>query len=292
MFNKTIRNVLKILLLCNLTMASFPLLPPINTSKIIIIADIHADISRFKLILQDAKILDEQEQWIAEPNTVVVQLGDQIDPKSIDKDDINDKHHFKLIYFTDKLKRMAQANQCDFISMIGNHELLNMAHIRKKENLRNIIASRPILLHMKNYLFCHGGFKKRHWYLLDIYNKTMDDINLIWYKYVNEFHMTLNEEIILNNLILDTENSILFTRTQDIKQDIDKLFNILNVDYMFVGHTITDYVSLKNKIWYLDLMLKDAFENMTYNYLIIDNNGFIYVKHCDQYIQSMLPFLS
>ena len=279
----------KIFLLCNFIINTICLNAPLpmNTSKMIIIADVHADIYRFKDILRNAKIINDNDQWIAEPNTVVVQLGDQIDPKTIDNKDIDDKHHFKMIYYTDKLKHLAQQNNCDFISVIGNHELLNMNKIKRKPHLRDIIASRPVLLHFNNYLFCHGGFKKHHWYMLEIYNKAINDINLIWYKYVNDFHMTLNEEIILNNLILDIENSILFTRTQDCKQDIDKLFNILNIEYMFVGHTITEYITLKNKIWFLDLMLKQAFDENKYNYIVIDN-GNIIVKELNNYSNSFL----
>lgn len=277
-------SLFKLFLICNYIINTICLNAPLtmNISKMIVIADVHADLHRFKNILRNAKIINDNDQWIAEPNTIVVQLGDQIDPKTIDKDDIDDKHHFKMIYYTDKLKHKARQNHCDFVSVIGNHELLNINKIKNKPHLKDIIASRPVLLHLKDYLFCHGGFKKRHWYMLDIYNKSINDINLIWYKYVNDFPMTLNEEKILNNLILDTENSILFTRTQDCKQDIDKLFNILNIEYMFVGHIITEYVTVKNKVWFLDQMLKEAFDEKKYNFLLIEN-GSISVRELDNY---------
>lgn len=251
-------------------------------SKFVIIADVHADIPRFKHILYDAKILNLEDKWIAEPNTVVIQLGDQIDPKY----PINDAHHFKMLYFTDTLKQLADAHDSRFISMIGNHELMNIEKIKEKPALQNIIASRPVIQKLDNYLFCHGMFNKYHYYLLDIYNKTLDDVNYVWSKYVMNVSMiSESDNIILNKLVLDTENSILYDRIPDNKYDINKLFNILDIDYMFVGHTITDYVHLKDKIWYLDLLLKDAFEQMKYSYIII-KDGDIVMKQ----LNHVLPF--
>jgi hypothetical protein len=278
---KYISMILKSILLCNLAFcaAAIPVFP--NSSKIVVIADVHADITRFKSILMDADILDESGRWIAVPNTVVVQLGDQIDPKAPDAFDIDDTHHFKMIYYTDSLKKMANANNCDFISMIGNHELYNLDKIKKKEELHSIIAKRPVLLKLGEYIFCHGGFKAQHYRLLSLYSKQLTDVNTIWTKYVNDVPLLANEETLLNSLILHTEDSILFTRTPDTKADIDSLFRTIGIDYMFVGHTAFQYLHLKYKVWYLDLYLKDAFEAMIYSYLVIEDDN-IMIKHLDE----------
>lgn len=251
-----------------------------NASRIVVIADLHADIFRFETILRDANILDIKGKWIAEPNTVVIQLGDQIDPKDVD--DIDDRHHFKMIYFTNNLQKMAAANKGQIISLIGNHELYNIDNIKKKQQLREIIASRPVLLQTDKYIFCHGGFKKQHYFLLDIYNNTISGINEIWTKYVCDIPLTLNEEMLLRHLILDTQNSILFTRMPDTKADQDSLFQLVDIDYMFVGHSTSDTVTLKNKVWYLDLYLKDAFDNHGYSYIVIVNDT-IRVKPLETY---------
>ena len=51
-----------------------------DINRIIVIGDIHGDIKRFKSILIDSKIINNNFEWIAEPpNTIIVQLGDQID---------------------------------------------------------------------------------------------------------------------------------------------------------------------------------------------------------------------
>lgn len=291
MSNKYTSWILRCILSFNIALMSFatpyravgPAIPVFpNSSRIIVIADVHADIIRFKDILRDAQVLDDEDRWIAQPNTIVVQLGDQIDPKAPDASDIDDEHHFKMIYFTEDLKQLAQKHQCDFISVIGNHELYNIDKIRKKDKLRDIIASRPVLVRLNEYIFCHGGFKAKHYSLLQFYDKSATDINDIWTKFVNKEPLLPSEEMLLNNLILDTENSILFTRIPNTKEDIDKLFSSLNVDYMFVGHTAFQYIHLKDKVWYLDLYLKDAFDNMIYSYLVIDG-GNIMIKHLSDY---------
>lgn len=266
-----------ILLLLNMLFTASTALQIHNISKLIVIADVHADIQRFKNILYDAKVIDTDNKWIAEPNTVVIQLGDQIDPKY----PVDNSHHFSMIYFTDTLKQLAAEKDSVFISMVGNHELMNIEKIKRKPSLQHIIASRPIIQKLDSYIFCHGMFNKYHYHILDIHNKTFDDVNAIWSRYVQNIPQpTQDDNIILQTLILDTENSILYERTPDIKYDINKLFDILNIDYMFVGHTITDYVHLKDKIWYLDMLLKDAFEKLTYTYIII-KDGDIIVKRID-----------
>jgi hypothetical protein len=42
---------------------------------------------------------------------------------------------------------------------------------------------------------------------------------------------------------------------------------------MFVGHTETTNIYVKDRIWHLDLILKSAFDKNEYNYIqIIDDN--------------------
>ena len=73
------------------------------TDRLIIIGDIHGDIKRLKTILIDAKIINNNIEWIAQPpNTVVVQMGDQVD--SLNRDDSVENweviEDIEVIYFT------------------------------------------------------------------------------------------------------------------------------------------------------------------------------------------------
>ena len=75
--------------------------------RLVIIGDIHGDIKRFKNILIDAKIINNNIEWIAEPkNTIVIQMGDQIDSlnRMTDNDwevieDIEMKHPLAQVRF-------------------------------------------------------------------------------------------------------------------------------------------------------------------------------------------------
>ena len=98
----------------------------------------------------------------------------------------------------------------------------------------------------------------------------IDDINNIWRKYVMNYSLSNDEEKLLNSLILDNINSILYIRQE---LDTKELLHELDIEYMFVGHSETENIYLKNKVWYLDQMLKIAFDNRNYNYLEIVNNS-------------------
>lgn len=244
-----------------------------NISRIVVIADIHDDMRRFKNILQHAKIINKDNEWIANKNTVVVQLGDQIDKKHIDDDDITNAHHFRMTYFTDFLKQQALENDCDFISMIGNHEHMNLNKIRAKEALKSIIAKRPIVAIINNYLFCHGGFTLEHYNVLKVYHKNIKDLNDIWYKYVSNIQLDYQEEMILQSLIADKNNSVLYIRNLGDKYDNNILFKKLDLEYMFVGHSETKNIFVRNKIWHLDQILRLAFDDRAYNYIDIQDDN-------------------
>ena len=254
-----------------------------STSNIIIIADVHGDMNRFKYILRDAGVLDKHEKWIAKPNTTVVQLGDQIDPKTVDTDDISKKHHFNMVYFTDYLEYNARKYNCTFISMIGNHEHMNINKIRKKPILANIIANRPVIHQFNNYIFCHASLKMTHHSLMTEYNITFKEVNNLWYKYVLNKPLSYIEQYLLDMLILDVD-SILYTKTPDTKINISTMLDAYDADYMVVGHLISKYVHMKNRIWYLDQLLKNAFDDNVYSYLTIDDDDFN-IKPLQKYCQ-------
>ena len=244
-----------------------------NVSRIVVIADVHDDMRRFRNILENAKIINNNNEWIAQKNTVVVQLGDQIDRKHIDDDDIPKKHHFRITYFTDFLKKIALENGSDFISMIGNHEHMNLQKIKNKPELKDIINKRPIIAVINNFLFCHGGFTIEHYDILKRYDKNIADLNNIWDKYINDYPLDYQEKIILEYLITNNQNSILYIRKLGDKYDNNKLFSFLNIDYMFVGHSETKNIFVENKVWYLDQILRIAFDDNMYNYIDIRGNN-------------------
>ena len=177
-----------------------------------------------------------------------------------------------MIFYTHHLQLEAKKQGSDFISLIGNHELMNINRINehsKNKELIRIISSRPIVLQINKSLFCHGIFKKQHLTELKYYKKRLNDINIIWTKFIKNEYITNVEKIILDNLVLDSKNSILFSKEMDTKIATRDILNDLNIDNIFIGHVKVKQIFSIFNIWFLDLYLKKAFTNKNYNNIII-----------------------
>ena len=105
-------------------------------SRIIAIGDLHGDLNITKKIFKHAKLIDDKYNWIAKPcNTIVVQVGDQLDscrPTETNKCGLEGKYHknktgdlaiFKFLYYINKT---AEKKGGKVISLLGNHELMNV----------------------------------------------------------------------------------------------------------------------------------------------------------------------
>jgi hypothetical protein len=121
---------------------SFPSrLPPVK--RIIVIGDLHGDWEATIKSLQIAKLIDINNNWIGK-DTVVVQLGDQIDrcrnfpcdkPGSTIDDEASD---IKILLYFTELHSMAQKVGGAVYSIIGNHELMNVQGDMRYVSYENI----------------------------------------------------------------------------------------------------------------------------------------------------------
>lgn len=262
--------------------------------RLVIIGDIHGDIKRLKTILIDAKIINNNIEWIAEPpNTVVVQMGDQVDSLNRDEsiaewevlDDV------EVIYFTNLLDKFAQSKGGRFISIIGNHEFMNVignySYVSNKsmannENKRRelfkakgvlspILSKRPIVLKIGELFFCHAGLTTKHLELLKKYDKDISYINRIWKNFVLHSNVLKEDKELFDNILLDY-NGILWTRELDNQNDLNEMLKSINCTFMFVGHTVMDGIKFyNNKVWYTDTGISRAFGNNKYQYMEIIN---------------------
>jgi len=260
--------------------------------RLVIIGDIHGDIKRLKTILIDAKIINNNIEWIAEPpNTVVVQMGDQVDSLNRDEsiaewevlDDV------EVIYFTNLLDKFAQSKGGRFISIIGNHEFMNVignySYVSNKsmannENKRRdlfkakgvlspILSKRPIVLKIGELFFCHAGLTTKHLELLKKYDKNISYINRIWKNFVLHGNVLKEDKELFDNILLDY-NGILWTRELDNQNDLNEMLKSINCTFMFVGHTVMDGIKFyNNKVWYTDTGISRAFGNNKYQYMEI-----------------------
>lgn len=108
-------------------------LPPVK--RIIAIGDIHGDLNLAIRSFKLASLIDDNHNWIANPpDTVVVQIGDQIDscrpiPGIFDcqreRREYDEANDVRVLAFFDQMDRKAREKGGAVYSLIGNHELLN-----------------------------------------------------------------------------------------------------------------------------------------------------------------------
>jgi hypothetical protein len=264
--------------------------------RLIIIGDIHGDIKRFKNILLDAKIINNNIEWIAEPqNTIVIQMGDQIDSLNrVENNDWEVIEDLEMIKFTDLLDKIANAKGGRVISIIGNHEFMNIlgnyTYVSAKSiannvkrrielfkpggQLSKILSDRPIIIKIGSLLFCHAGLTVSHLFMLQKYNKDIFYLNKLWKLFVNTNNINNSEDNeIFSKIILD-DDGILWTRNLTIGEELNIVLKSVNCNHMFVGHTVVDNIKLiNNNLWYTDTGISRAFGNKSYQYIdIVDNN--------------------
>jgi hypothetical protein len=260
-------------------------------SRTIVIGDIHGDLKRFKNILIDANIINNDLEWIAEPQeTIVIQLGDQVDSMNRAPDIHNWEvlDDITVIHFTDSLDNIAKAKGGRVISLIGNHELMNVignfSYVSSKSNVPNrtdyfkptgilstVLANRPLVIKIGQHFFCHAGIKKQHLDLLHKYEKPVSYINEVWRQFMLTGTISVNDKELFDKLLLDMDG-ILWTRTVDDNDDMTTVLNTIGCEYIFIGHTTVEKVQLVgNRLWYVDTGISRAFGSMSYQYIDINN---------------------
>jgi hypothetical protein len=266
-----------------------------HAPRTVVIGDVHGDLKRFKQILIDAKVINEDLEWIADPpNTIVVQLGDQVDsanrtPDISEWEVLDDTH---MLHFTNSLANIAQAKGGNLISLIGNHELMNVIgnfmYVSPKSNfpdrhkyfepggvLSSILANRPIVLKIGSLFFCHAGLLKLH---LDVLkDKPVSYINTVWKQFMTTAKISIEDKEIFDTILLGPDG-ILWTRNIDNDEDADHVMKTIGCQYMLIGHTPVEQVQImKDRLIYVDTGISRAFGSTAYQYIDI-HDWFISVK--------------
>lgn len=120
------------------------ILPPVK--RIIVLGDLHGDWNMTINSLKIAKLINNNLNWIGK-DTVVVQLGDQIDrcrfteipcnlPTATKDDEASD---MKILNYFTKLHKQAQKKGGAVYSIIGNHELMNVNGDMRYVSFKNIL---------------------------------------------------------------------------------------------------------------------------------------------------------
>lgn len=200
--------------------------------RVLCIGDVHGDLGRLIDLLKALSIIDGNTRWIAEPkNTVVVQLGDQLDGASrgaaADWETMPD---MEVVRFMDRLDTIARLGGGRVLSMIGNHELMNVmgdytyvseksmvasgGQTRRLYMFRNggpmayMLSKRNVVSKVGSIVFCHGGLLPEH---LDMVGNCYGVINTTMRKYLRAQPLSQYEGAIFQHLLLG-QDAILWTR--------------------------------------------------------------------------------
>ena len=264
--------------------------------RIIVIGDLHGDIAMLCSCLYMCKIINTDMEWIAEPpNTVVVQIGDQLDSQVRDTDPGWEKiEDLKLLQFTDKLDTIAKRKGGRFISLIGNHEVMNVtanfayvsAHSMEKSGgylgrmrkfkpgseYARLLAKRPVVLQLEGVLFCHAGLLPHH---LDLVGGEVEWINQLLYEVLSGGSVDERGQKLFYDLFMD-EKSILWNRSYLDGQKEGSLKSVLEKTgskAMVIGHNPLEHISTlyEGRLWLTDVGLSRAFSHSNLEVLEILN---------------------
>lgn len=270
-----------------------------NINRIIIIGDVHGDITRLLNILYHAKIFSKNLQWIAEPSdTVVVQMGDQIDSlnRNIGLAEWEIVPDIEVLLLMEKLDNIAKISGGRVLSLIGNHEIMNTIglfnYVSQKSlelfpledrqyefkfgnRLSRILGNRNIILKINNYLFCHAALLPKH---LDICNNNIHIINETTRKILRNDLVDDNEKNIFINAVLSDDgivwNRIYIEDNIETENLINEVLQRTKCTNIFIGHnTVENIKSLYNsKVIFTDAGLSRSYGFTKLEYLEYNNN--------------------
>lgn len=268
--------------------------------RLIVIGDIHGDLQRLTECFYKAGLINHQFQWIASPpNTWVIQLGDQVDSMSRGTSqswetmaDVN------VIHFMDQMDAIARPHGGRVISIIGNHELMNVlgdfsyvspksiselggpsarAHkFRPGGPIAKILAKRPVAVKIGELLFCHAGMLPHHLHIAG----SIDQMNIWTKKFLLREPFSPMEADGLQKIILN-QSGILWNRHYSEISDHERLTSLNHVlsltgcKAMFVGHTVVPQIIAlyDRKLWFVDNGVSRAFDIADAQILEILHNG-------------------
>jgi hypothetical protein len=250
--------------------------------RIIVIGDLHADYQKLLYIFKSKlKLLDQNNKWIGK-NTVVVQLGDQVDGGGRHPN-CRTNGELQIIKFLDYVDNEAKKYGGGVYSLIGNHEMMNMLgnysytspidRIEKHTYFKigtpfakKFANSRYAILKIGSVLFVHGGILPQHF--IGFTNSAL------FIKYLNELMKKLfygNIDKTNNNVkkfFLDSQSPLWNRKLgqknilPQTKIDIDKVLAFFNVNHIVIGHSIQEKQInsvYNNKVWRVDAGMSAAF---------------------------------
>lgn len=269
--------------------------------RLIVIGDLHGDLQRLTQCFYSANLINHQFQWIANPpNTWVIQLGDQVD--SVSRGDVPEWESMpdiSVIQFMEQIDSIARPHGGRVISLIGNHEIMNVmgdfTYVSKKSiegcggmNARvnkfkpggaiaQILSKRPVIVKIGELLFCHAGLLPHHIQIAG----NLDIMNDWIHKYLTYEPFHPEEAKRMQAVLLGPEGILwnrYYSETQDNHERLHTLQSALSMvrcKAMFIGHTtVPEIIALYDlKLWFVDNGISRAFDLPKVQILEILNGG-------------------
>lgn len=131
--------------------------------KIIVIGDIRGDSKVLIKSLELANLLKD-DKWIGK-DTLVIQMGNTLSGKSsisppLSKEYIESSEEIKIINLISLFISKAKSHSCEFVSILGKHELLSYYHGKDILFMRQYIKSKDEEIYKKMYNITRNKFWK------------------------------------------------------------------------------------------------------------------------------------
>lgn len=262
-----------------------------TNGRVVVIGDLHGDWDATVETLKNAGVLRENKYgnyvWIG-GNTFVIQVGDQVDRKSRDiYDNTDEASELKIIKLLDYLHNLAKKKGGAVLSLLGNHELMNVeGNFNYASDMgirffggpdgrynafkpggwlaKYLAENRSSFFIVNNWLFVHGGITKEF-----VDNYSLNELNY----YVREYllgNINYNNDQKLD-YFLHHPNSVFWARNLGNDsvncEEVDYICKKLKIKGIVVGHTVQEKINCvcNGKVWRIDVGLSKSFGNRGFN---------------------------
>ena len=275
--------------------------------RVIVIGDVHGDIERVFACLRAAQVLNDSNEWVAQPpDTFVVQMGDQLDSKNreVGYPNWESVPDLVLLNLMNELDDLAKPHGGRVLSLLGNHEIMNIfgdfSYVSPfsmmqtggipsarsdliRTNFINEILKRYVILKIGNLLFCHAGLLPEH---LNLIGENIDKLNQVFRDKMCGNQIDPISEKILNDVVFSTSGLLWTRKYAEMASSpvgsiaLDACLSIVlrttRCTTMFIGHNTLENVSIMSNggLIFTDACFSRAYGKQKFQYIDI-NNGIL-----------------
>jgi len=276
----------------------YPVILP-KRNRIIAIGDLHGDFDLTIRSLKLAEVIDDNNNWIGR-DTVVVQVGDQLDSRRDNTDPAssysdNTPEDIRVLEFMTELNAKAMDKGGFVISLLGNHEIMNvlgdMRYVSKKD-LRDtrkedfkqgnkyaklMACTRVPAVIIGSFIFVHAGLINEFLKIVNV--KERNDLYRISY-IMRKWLLGIIDKDNVGNIIAAHKESLFWDRIlgsippnmsnehEKCADYLDDVLELFQVNKMVIGHTPQYFINKEginktcdDRLWRVDIGASFGFNN-------------------------------